>query len=151
MIDPRLRRSAVLTVAERLRKQGWSGGPLHAVGLPDGTKVTLQNVLLAAALEAGLQEIPTLTHHPDEPLPLFMARDFVLVRPIRELADGSCVVGGRAGEVLFRRGRRAATYGEAALFRAVGQADIPDGAPVPFPWTAAMSTGEKPDMREGRK
>ncbi|WP_250285919.1 MULTISPECIES: hypothetical protein [unclassified Frankia] len=142
MIDPCIRRAAVLTVAERLRKQGWSGGPLHAVGLPDGTKVTLQNLLLAAAREAGLHQIPTLTHHPDEPLPLLMARDFVLIRPIRELADGRCVVGGRAGRVLFRRGLRAATYGEAALFRAVGQPDIPDGAPVPFPWTAAMSPRE---------
>ncbi len=128
-------------MAERLKRYGWTGEPLHAVGLPDGTKITIQNVLLAAAIKVGIQEIPTLTHHPDEPLPLLMAKDFILTRPVRELPDGSYVIGGSDGRVVFRRGRRAETYGEAALFRTTGQPGIPDGDPVPFPWTAAMTGG----------
>jgi hypothetical protein len=143
--SPPFRDSAVHTIAAQLARHGWSGEPLHAVGLPDGTKVTVQNVLLAAALEAGLQDIPTLTHHPDEPLPLLLAKDFVLVRPIRALPDGSYVIGGSAGRVVFRRGRRAETYGEAVVFRAAGQPEVPDGAPVPFPWTAApIQDGGRP-------
>ncbi|WP_322779202.1 hypothetical protein [Frankia sp. Cas4] len=140
--DSYFRRSSVWAVAAQLKKHGWKGEPLHAVGLPDGTKVTLQNVLLAAAIEAGIQEIPTLTHHPDEPFPLLLAKDFVLTRPVRELPDGSYVIGGSTGRVLFRRGRRAETYGEAALFRAAGQVEIPDGGPVPFMWTMALDRGE---------
>jgi hypothetical protein len=119
-------------LVEQMRAEGWAGEPLDVVRFPDGTVVTLENRRLAAAQKVGLTDIPTLVHDPNEPIPAVSARNYMLLRPVRRLPDGSLVAGGASGKVVFVRGRRPDTYGEAALFRAANQPG-PTGEPIPLP------------------
>lgn len=119
-------------LVEQMRAEGWVGEPLEVVRFPDGTVVTLENRRLTAALKVDITDIPTLVHDPDEPMPTVLAKNYMLLRPVRRLPDGSLRAGGSDGEVVFTRGRRPDTYGEAALFRAANQPG-PAGEPVLLP------------------
>lgn len=116
-------------LTESMRSGGWKGDPIEIVEMPDGTKVSLDNRRLLAAQNAGLKEIPVLYHSPAEPIPATVAAErFTLKNTIRQLPDGTLVVGGNKGTVLFAKGAVPKNYGEAALFRTANQGNLKSGA-----------------------
>jgi hypothetical protein len=122
-------------LAASMRSDGWHGGPIDVVDLPDGNVLSLDNRRLLAAREAGLDEIPTVRHHPDEPFPPRRGRSpsFTLSDDVYRLPDGSLVRGAeQGGTPVYRADRQPSTWGEAALFRAARQPDAVDGSPFPL-------------------
>ncbi|HEY5959676.1 MAG TPA: hypothetical protein VIV60_24140, partial [Polyangiaceae bacterium] len=115
-------------LAEAMKK-GWQGPGIDVVELPDGTKISLDNRRLLAAQKAGLTEIPVAYHPPNEPFPpdrnpvdpVTKRAAFELEKPIRKLSDGTLVVGGTTGAVVYDKGYRPKTYGEAAMIRSANQ------------------------------
>jgi hypothetical protein len=120
-------------VVTSMRTQGWRGDGLHVVELPDGTRVSLDNRRLYAAHKAELGEVPVFYHAPSEPFPKQWAEEgFELKNNIRRLEDGTLVVGGTKGEIVYAKGLVPATYGEAALFRTANQGNIPGEGRFPL-------------------
>ncbi len=120
-------------LVESMRTGGWNGDPIDIVELPDGSLLSIDNRRVLAAREAGLTEIPTIRHHPDEPFPQERGPQFFrLNKSIRQLSDGTLVRGGTEGEILYRRKNDPMTWGEAALFRTARQPNNPDGSPFPL-------------------
>lgn len=120
-------------MTENMKKGGWNGDPIHVVELADGSKVSLDNRRLLAAQNAGLKEIPVLYHSPAEKVdPKWAERGFELEVNIRKLDDGSLVVGGTQGGIVYEKEAIPSTYGEAALFRTANQGNL-KGARTRFP------------------
>jgi hypothetical protein len=115
-------------------KQGWKGGPIDVVTAPDGSLVSLDNRRLVAAQMAGVKEVPVAYHSPKEPFPPARAQadEFKLKYNIRRLQDGTLVVGGTEGEIVFPKGFRPSTFGEAAMVRTANQGNIPGGGRFPL-------------------
>ncbi|MFG1920460.1 toxin glutamine deamidase domain-containing protein [Cryptosporangium sp. NPDC048952] len=119
-------------LAERI--VDWHGGPLHGVQWGDGSLASLDNRRLTAARRAGVDLIPFVAHRPDELLsdwpedwPL-ERREFAAASvEIRELADGTWVVGGDDGKVVYGVGAVPSAFGEVALFRAAMGRDLLPG------------------------
>lgn len=121
-------------MAERMAEDGWRGGPVHAVMDENGRITSLDNRRITAARMAGLTEIPTAIHAPtdrlaDWPHEWDQARRErnPLGVDIRRLPDGTLRVGGDVGEIAYRRGQVAETWGEIALFRAAEQRSLLPG------------------------
>ena len=116
-------------LADSMKKEGWKGDPIEIVEMPDGSKVSLDNRRLLAAQDAGMKEIPVLYHSPAEPIPPAVAAErFMLKNTIRQLPDGTLVVGGNKGGVVYAKGAVPKNYGEAALFRTANQGNLKGGA-----------------------
>ncbi|MFC7547928.1 toxin glutamine deamidase domain-containing protein [Plantactinospora sp. GCM10030261] len=121
-------------LARAMRDGGWRGQPMHGVRWGDGSVSSLDNRRLRAARDAGLDRVPMVVHGPGERLddwPDEWPRDrrerHALAVDIRELADGSWVVGGDEGRIRFARGTVARTFGEMAVFRAAEQRSLLPG------------------------
>ncbi|HEX6968032.1 MAG TPA: hypothetical protein VF174_04340 [Micromonosporaceae bacterium] len=121
-------------LAEGMRRSGWRGGPIHAVCWGDGTLSSLDNRRLRAARDAGLDAIPVVVHRPSESLADWphewspqRQRRCALSVEIRELPDGTWVVGGDEGRVVYEKGSVPRTFGEIALFRAAEQRSLLPG------------------------
>ncbi|WP_250279501.1 ParB/Srx family N-terminal domain-containing protein, partial [Frankia sp. Cppng1_Ct_nod] len=121
-------------LVKSMRTGGWKGDPIDIVELPDGSLLSIDNRRVLAAREAGLQEIPTVRHHPDEPFPIKRGKaiSFKPEHNIHQLSDGTLVRGGTEGRILHRRNDEPSTWGEAALFRTARQPNNPDGSPFPL-------------------
>lgn len=109
-------------------KAGWKGPAIDVVEMPDGTRISLDNRRLLAAQMAGIKEMPVAYHPPNESFPAERnpvdARGkaaFELDKPIKRLQDGTLVVGGSKGEIVYPAGYRPKTYGEAAMVRSANQ------------------------------
>ncbi|KZM69173.1 hypothetical protein [Nocardia terpenica] len=124
----------VTEVAEQMAEHGWRGGPVHAVIDENGRITSLDNRRLKAARMAGLTEIPTAIHAPTDRLAEWphewnqgKREGKPLAVDIRRLPDGTLRVGGDVGEIAYRRGQVAETWGEIALFRAAEQRSLLPG------------------------
>ena len=124
----------VQDVAEHMRTGGWRGGPISGILWGDGSIVSLDNRRLRAARHAGLEEVPVKLHSPhdrlaDWPQEWDTARRQrnALGVEIRQLHDGTLVVGGTGGIVVYARGTVPETFGEIALFRAAEQRSLLPG------------------------
>ncbi|SHN03237.1 toxin glutamine deamidase domain-containing protein [Cryptosporangium aurantiacum] len=119
-------------LAERIG-EGWSGGPLHGVQWGDGSLVSIDNRRLTASRKIGKLEVPFVAHAPDESLEEWPDWDedrrnhASLKSDIRELDDGTWVVGGHQGRVIYAAGSVPETFGELALFRAALGRDLLPG------------------------
>lgn len=138
-------------LTESMRTNGWKGQSLNVVEMPDGSLTSLDNRRLLAARQAGLKEVPTTIHQPNDKFPEQWAvdGDFILDRPIRELPDGSLVVGGKEGTIVYPKGHTARTYYEAVLIRSANQGNITliTGEKVRFPLGGRY---EPPIIRKGK-
>ncbi|GAA0263737.1 toxin glutamine deamidase domain-containing protein [Cryptosporangium japonicum] len=114
----------------------WRGKPLHGVQWGDGSLVSIDNRRLTAARRAGITAVPFVPHAPTESLlderwrhdwPRRRRRKAALSTEIRELPDGSWVVGGDVGKVVYEAGAVPQTFGEIALFRAALGRDLLPG------------------------
>jgi hypothetical protein len=119
---------------DTMRTTGWNGAPIDIVELPDGSLLSIDNRRLLAAREAGLKEIPTVRHHPDEPFPRRRgdSQAFRLQYDIRQLPDGTLVRDGDHGVSVHLKDKRPQTWGDAVLFRTANQPNTPDGSPFPL-------------------
>ena len=133
-------------LAESIKK-GWQGPPIDVVELADGTKISLDNRRLLAAQMAGVKEIPVAYHPPNEsfPSPRAEVNEFKLRSNIRRLEDGTLVVGGNKGEIVYKEGFRPKTYGEAVMVRTANQAKIRPGEKFPL-----GGSFEQPSIRKPR-
>ena len=131
-------------------KQGWKGGPIDVVTAPDGSLVSLDNRRLAAAQMAGLKEIPVAYHGAAEPFPPARAQaaEFKLKYNIRRLEDGTLVVGGTEGEIVFPKNYRPANFGEAAMIRTANQGNLPAGGRFPL-WGRLEKPATRPTSPGG--
>ena len=116
-------------LTETMRTKGWRGEPLQVVRMEDGSLVSLDNRRLTAAQNAGLKQVPVNIHSADAKLPKDWAdAGFKLKKAIRRLDDGTLVVGGNKGTVVYPKGHVAQTYKEAVLVRTANQGKIKSGA-----------------------
>ncbi|MTE11561.1 toxin glutamine deamidase domain-containing protein [Nocardia aurantiaca] len=121
-------------LADHMADGGWRGGPIHAVVAEDGHIISLDNRRLTAAQMARLDRVPTALHSPNDRLADWphewdeSRRERNPLRvDIRQLPDGTLRVGGDAGEIVYRRGQVAETWGEIALFRSAEQRSLLPG------------------------
>ncbi|WP_405489162.1 toxin glutamine deamidase domain-containing protein [Nocardia sp. NBC_00511] len=124
----------IQVLADRMADGGWRGGPIHAVVSEDGRITSLDNRRLTAAQLAGLDRVPTALHAASERLadwPHEWDEDRRQRNPlrvdIRQLPDGTLRVGGDTGEIVYRRGQVAETWGDIALFRSAEQRSLLPG------------------------
>ncbi|MFE2995137.1 toxin glutamine deamidase domain-containing protein [Nocardia sp. NPDC059246] len=124
----------IQTLADHMADGGWRGGPIHAVVAEDGRISSLDNRRLTAAQMAELDHVPTALHSPNDRLadwPHEWDTDRRERNPlrvdIRRLPDGTLRVGGDEGEIVYRRGQVAETWGEIALFRSAEQRSLLPG------------------------
>ncbi len=115
-------------------KQGWKGTAIDVVETPDGSLVSLDNRRLMAAQIAGVKEVPVAYHSPNEPFPPARAQadEFRLKHNIRRLQDGTLVVGGTQGEIVYPKDFRPSTFGDAAIVRTANQGNIRPGERFPL-------------------
>ena len=120
-------------LAESMKK-GWKGSALDVVELADGSKVSLDNRRLLAAQMAGIKEVPVAYHNPKEPFPAARAAadEFKLKVNIRQLDDGTLVIGGTKGKIAYPKDFRPANFGEAALVRTANQGNLKSGGKFPL-------------------
>lgn len=131
-------------LTENMRRGGWKGNPLEVVELPDGSRTSLDNRRLTAAVRAGLPEVPMAVHEATDKVPKDQQARYALKKdPIRKLPSGELVVGGNEGVVRYPKGSLPDNYGEAALFRTADQGKVP-GTGERFPLYGRM---EEPRIR----
>ncbi|MDI1464845.1 toxin glutamine deamidase domain-containing protein [Catellatospora sp. KI3] len=139
--------------AREMGDTGWRGGPAHVIVWGDGSLSSLDNRRLRAARLGGLDQVPVCLHTPNEPLN--GEKGDTLAVDLRRLDDGTLVIGGDRGEIVYAKGTEPRTYGEAALFRAAWQRSLLPGrlygadavhvtiTKPPAPTTPAVSLNEE--------
>ncbi|GIH06947.1 hypothetical protein Rhe02_50140 [Rhizocola hellebori] len=118
---------AATELERRLGADGWRGGPVHAILWGDGSLASLDHRRLRAALRANLDRVPVVIHAASDPISAWGEPGEPLADDLRRLPDGSWIVGGDEGEIIYPKGKAPTTCGEAALFRAGDQRSLLPG------------------------
>lgn len=110
-----------------LQTGGWRGTPVHVVLWGNGELASLDHRRVRAAERAGIARIPAVVHAPSDPIAQWGEPGEALPDDLRRLPDGSWVLGGDEGDIVYPKGTRPTTCGEAAVFRAASQRSLLPG------------------------
>ncbi len=117
------------TLAERFARDGYVSEPIEVVPIAPGQFISLDNRRVWAARTVGLECVPAHIREFSDYLP--SGRRVLLERTIYASADGLSR-DSSSGSMIYPKGVRAATFGEAVLFKAASQPNLSSGAKFPL-------------------